>query len=771
MRHIDRRILLGLIVPLFLMLGSLAAPASALQASSVIEKYNQAIAPGTNNFTYVFVKPNALDFASSSKMHVNEDLDYRLYSYDATGWARTTGSLSAPSNPNFNWQQFSGFSNGPFGNPAYLPDFFNFVGSDGSGAVINTTLERRSFVLTVGQHTGVVMEGGYVYFGVVAISGQEFVNLIVSSLQDGLSWSATVYDPLGRHVNGISGTGGDILAVPFRPAIAGNYIVVLQANHAAGTFAIFDLYPVSTTVTTIGLGEVVQGTLPTGELIVRSDTGSLVHQEMAPTVNTYKVTSPDDVASVTYAFNYPEVSNGVPQTTGILLTSDAYEYNYNGGSQYVRDSVSPSNGRFFYRGGPLYVTVYGGDNVQYTLYHKDNGAVDLPLTHEFLLENPFSTAIQKAYRLNVAQDSVLKANSTGVGSDFGITVFGVNKDGFFKSQSITDGSTLQASASYFLRAGDYVVLIDIAGTVSEYIEFSFAPIVTDTMTADLIRFGGFRVPTSPCEYYNLTLHLDTLNNITVTIQIGAYDKFYTPIWSTSVTLANRWDGVNWKPHPTYANWSSFLTSRLWSDNYAFLTMSFRVYNNTGALVEYVDRPIRFTVDWRQYTDKWYNGVASLDIRTIAASNNFTLNLPSTSPNYIAVRLNMTPGTWYNVTVRTADVSSFTATLYSHYDSRTHSTLWADLNDELVGSLPRISFQFGAISEYAILHLQLGRILATAGFLWIQITPMESHTLAWLQPLSAPGPDIFAVLGSIALPVAVGAIAIEVLYVVYVKKIK
>lgn len=771
MGHVNRNIILGLTVSLVFLLGSLATPAAALQVNSVIEEHNQAIAPGPNNHTYVFAEPDPLHFASLSRMYVNEDLDYHVYSYDTAGWVRTSDSLSAPGSPQFNWQPYSGFSNGPFGNPTFMPAFFDFIGSDGSGAVINTTLERRSFTLGVGQHTPVVMEGGYIYFGALPINGQEFVNLVVSSDQDGLDWSAIVMDPLGRHVNQISGTDGDMLVVPFRPAIAGNYIVVMQADNAPGTFVLFDLYPVAAAATPIAFGEVVQGTLPTGELVVRSDTGSIVHQEMAPTAHTYKVTSLTDVASVTYAFNYPEVSNGVPQTTGILFTSDAYVYGYNGGSQYVAGSISPGNGQFYYRGGPLYVTVYGGDNVAYTLYHQDNGGVNLPLNHEFLLENEYNAIVQKAYRLNVPQDSLLKANTTGAGSNYGITVFGVNKDGFFKSQSIVDGSTLQGSLNYFLPAGDYVVLIDIAPTTSSYLEFSFAPIVTETRTADLVRLGGFRVPTNPCELYNLTLHLDTLDNITVWIQLGAHNQFYQPIWTATFYLANRWDGTHWKQHPVYSNSSTYLPGRVWSDNYAFLTMTLRVFNNTGALDEYENTPVTLTIDWTQYTDTWYDGVASLDLRAVADSHNFTLAFPGSSPDYFALRLNTTPGTWYNVSVKTADVSQFIATLYSHYDFRTHSTAWAYLDDEYVGSLPRFSIQFGAISEYAILHLQVGRVLAAAGFLWIEITPMKSNTLTWLAPLSVPGPDILAFLASIALPVGVGVAAVVIAYIVYTKKIK
>jgi hypothetical protein len=767
--HVNNKMILGLLMSCIFILGSVAAPVSALQANMVTEEFNQAFAPGMNNHTYAYVDANPLYFASASRLHLNEDLDYTRYSYDNTGWARTTGSLTSPENPQFNWQPYQGFLNGPFGNPTNMPVFFDFIGSDGSGAVINTTLERRTFSLALGQTTPVIMEGGFTYFGTLALSGQEFIHLTIDSRQDGVSWSVGVIDPEGRYITSISGSGGDILVAPFRPSVAGTYYVILNADNNPGTYVMFDLLPVAVAATPIAINEVVEGTLPTGELVVKSDTGSLVHQELAPTVRTYKVTSPTDVASVTYAFNYPELM-GTTQTSGIQFTSDAFVYSYDGGSRYQQSITSPSNGVYYYTDGPIYVTIFGGDNIEYTIYHKDNGGVNLPLNHEFLLENEYANSIQKAYRLSVEQDSLLKANSTGAGGDYNINVRGVNEAGYYTSQSIVDSATLELSANYYLPKGDYVVLITVASTTSEYIEFSFAPII-DGYTADLVRLGGFKVPTNPCTLYNLTVHLDTLDNISAGISLGVYDESYRNVWGASFTLANWWDGSHWIPHPS-GNSTTALVGSSWSDDYAFVTMSISIWNNTGALVQYEDYPATITIEWQDYTDEYYNGVVTLDIRETADSNNFTLEFPGVSTEYYYLQMNTTLGTWYNVTLRSADVSSCQATLYSHYDARTHSVAWTDLNDELTGPWPSDgSFQFGAISDSAVLTLQVGRSLIDVGYLWIEITPMETNHLEWLEPLGPAGPDLLGLIGGIAIPVAIGAGVIVVVYIVYVKKFK
>ena len=82
----------------------------------------------------------------------------------------------------------------------------------------------------------------------------------------------------------------------------------------------------------------------------------------------------------------------------------------------------------------------------------------------------------------------------------------------------------------------------------------------------------------------------------------------------------------------------------------------------------------------------------------------------------------------------------------------------------------MSFQFGAISEDTFLSLLLTRALSDDGFLWIELTPIETHQLSSVGPPPSSG-DLFSMLGGIALPAAGAGIVIVVVTVLYFKKFK
>ncbi|MHA2386715.1 MAG: hypothetical protein ACXAEE_10955, partial [Candidatus Thorarchaeota archaeon] len=230
MKHINIRIILGLAIAFVFLLGSLVTPVSALQSQVVIEKHNQAFPEGANNHTYVYLEPDPLDRLSRAIFHLNEDIDYYRYSYDNTGWSRNGYVGFEPANIPFYWMNYQGFSTGVYGNPTRLPNFYDFTGLDGSGVIVNTTLETRTFPLAFGQHTPVMVERDSVYFGTLPVSGQEFVHLTIDCRQDAVSWFVTVFDPEGRDIYSTSGFNGDIIVIPFNPSIDGTYIVALQAT-------------------------------------------------------------------------------------------------------------------------------------------------------------------------------------------------------------------------------------------------------------------------------------------------------------------------------------------------------------------------------------------------------------------------------------------------------------------------------------------------------------------------------------------------------------
>jgi hypothetical protein len=168
-------------------------------------------------------------------------------------------------------------------------------------------------------------------------------------------------------------------------------------------------------------------------------------------------------------------------------------------------------------------------------------------------------------------------------------------------------------------------------------------------------------------------------------------------------------------------------------------------------------------------DDYYTNILLLDVSS-TGFHNISLPLPGSGTEYHGLVLNTTPGTWYNVSVMTGDVTDYTAILRSAYDGRTHQVSWTDLNDYEVGSTGDWSFQFAAFSELSFLHFALSRSLSDDGFLYVKITPMTTHQLD-VEQVTPLGPDILAMLGGVAIPAAIGVGVIVVVYIVYVKKVK
>ncbi|MHA3963303.1 MAG: hypothetical protein AM325_007155 [Candidatus Thorarchaeota archaeon SMTZ1-45] len=772
MKHVNMKMILGLIVSIIFLLGAFAAPVSAVQTNIKIEKYNQGYASGTNNHTYMYIEPDPLKMVSRGTMHLNEDLDYTTYTYDGTGWTSPDSSLFKDTNVQFNWLPFSGWSTGPFANPVDMPVFFDFTATDGSDFVVNTTLEMRTFGLTFGQHTAVLADAGYTYFGTLGVGGEEFVHLTVESKQDDISWFILVYDPEGRYITGYSGSDGNIWTIPFKPSGPGTHYIILHAFPGSGTFGLFDFLPVAISPQAISADGVVTGNLPSSEFVLDPETGSFVYREMAPTVHTYKVSSPDDVASISYAFNYPIGSIGPPQPVSIRFTSGEFHYGYDGGNRYEYVDGSPATGVYFFRGGPYYVTVVGGDGTEYTLYHQANSYGVLPTNREFQFENYMGATVTQAYTLDVDEPSLLRVNSTATSGELSIRLRGLYEDGYRVDRTLTFDTNMLSSSEYYLPVGVYFVEMEIDNGVNEWVEFNMGPIVSDTNT-QIVDVGGFFVDTEIFQMYNMTIFLNNQDNVTVGLDVTIYDASGRALYSAGMVLANRWDGSQIVPHPVYwANDTFYYTGHDWYDSHAFVGIcAYLVDNNTvGATNNYQDYPVDLTIQWVSRLNDYYVTIEDLDVATGSASHNFLLPAPGGSNEIHGLMLNTTPGTWYNVSVMTDNVTGFNAVLYSAYDGRTHQTPWGDLNDEYVGSVAEFSFQFGAVSDYLFLELDITRTPANDGFLWIQITPMETYPLL-VEGITPLGPDLLAMLGGIAIPAAIGVGVIVVVYIVYVKRFK
>ncbi|MFW9805347.1 MAG: hypothetical protein ACFFFK_01300, partial [Candidatus Thorarchaeota archaeon] len=272
--------------------------------------------------------------------------------------------------------------------------------------------------------------------------------------------------------------------------------------------------------------------------------------------------------------------------------------------------------------------------------------------------------------------------------------------------------------------------------------------------------------------YNITLFLNNEDNVTVWLDVTLYDSSGSGLYSTTMTLANRWDGSQIIPHPSF--WDNGTISyphQSWIEGQSYLAIcAYTVSNNTaGATNDYIDYPVDLTIQVMNMDDQYFRGFDSLDVTAGAASTNITLLLPPIPSEDWAVWLNTTPGVWYNVTVKTGGLNDMDVGLFSLYAGMGHWTGWTDLDDTYVGSLSEFSFQFGAISDTLQMDLYTTRN-PVDGFVWLEITPMETTPLD-IQPVTSPGPNILALLGGVAVPLVVGVGVIVVVYIVYVKRFK
>jgi hypothetical protein len=315
--------------------------------------------------------------------------------------------------------------------------------------------------------------------------------------------------------------------------------------------------------------------------------------------------------------------------------------------------------------------------------------------------------------------------------------------------------------------------MDISNNVNEWVEFNLGQIVDATST-EIVDVGGFFVDTDIFQMYNMTLILNNEDNVTVALDVTIYDASGSVQMQAGMLIANRWDGSQIQPHPTYwDNATFYYAGHDWYDSYAFVGICAYIVNNNTEIPAtngYEDYPLDLTIQWTNRLNDYFVSVESLDVSTAAAVFNFTLPLPGDSNEFHGLLLNTTPGTWYNVSVMTGDISGRTHALYTSYDGRTHSTGWTDLNDEFVGSISDYSFQFGAISDSLFLELEMVRDQATDGFIWVKITPMATHQLL-IEEITPLGPDILQVLGGVVIPAVIGVGVIVVVYIVYVKKFK
>ena len=768
MKRIDKKTLLGLLVVAAMTFSLLVTPASAAQITMTDETFERGFVADENGHTYVYAEAMPWEMITSEYIHPENDTDYEKYVNGNNGWDRSTGTWSTPSESFVNWHDHSALTtDGLWGESTVLPTFWDIHGEDA-----NSTVNRRSFSLAMGATTTVAMESEMMYIGTLPIGGAEFVHLTINSFQDDVDWEFVIIDSEDVVITYGGGMNGDVTVVPFKPGVGTHYMWIGAGFDYPGLL-IFDIHPQAVAPQTLPTGTVIQDTLPGSELTVTD--GSIVHTEKAPTVRTYKYNSPTELAQISYSFNYPEIMFiASPFTTVLSLSSDTY-LNSDGKMRMSFDFPMPLSDTYFYKSvqsETYYLTVQGGDNVEYALYNSVVEDGELPLNEEFLLQNHDEDTAKKGYHLVVEEDSFMRVNATHYSGSVDWYTYTVTEDMVMRQFTIDYHTNYANSPFVYMPAGEYVIFATLDGDYLGEFEFNIGPI-TDDLETSITRVGGFRVPTDALDIFNMSFYMPTEDNITAATKIQLFDRTGSPLLSTSYPLSNWWIDGHLVEHPTWANNFTLPIDTLTSDGYTLIAVSPNsVRNNTAGLTNYyADYPVNYTLTWDVVTEGYFTDMATLNVGN-GASYVFDLALDGADAwEYYYLNLTTIPGTWYNVSVITEDVDDFDFDLLHNIGGRIHVTPWDDLEDNQVGAIDtELVFEFGALTEHPVFFLDVFRTLSVDGNLTIRITPFLTNTLDDLPALVATADPLAGLIAATPY-IAVGGIIVVVVVVVYVKKFK
>jgi len=767
MTRIDKKTLLGLLVVAAMTFSLLVTPASAAQVNMTDETFERAFEADENGHTYLYAEATPFDLITSDYISLEEDMDYEKYTNNNNGWTRNTGTWTSPGLTSVNWHDHSSLPAGVWGERTFLPTFWDLDGET------NSTVNRRSFSLAMGQTTTIAMESELMYVGTLPVAGAEFVHLTVNSLQDDIEWEFLIVDSEDTMIAYGGGLGGDITVTPFKPGVGTHYMWIGAGFDHSGLI-MFDIHPQAVAPQTIPAGTVVQDTLPGSEYTI--DDGSIGHTEKAPTVRTYKYNSPTDLAMISYSFNYPEIMPLVsPFTTVLSLTSDTF-IDDGGKMRMFYDFPSPLSDSYYYKsmqGETYYLTVMGGDNVQYALYNSIVEDDELPLNEEFLLQNLNEDSAMKGYHLIVEEDSFMKVNATHYSGTVDWYTYTVTDDMMMRQFTVNYDTYYPDSPFIYMPAGEYVIFVIMQGDYLGEFEFNIGPI-TEDLTTSMTRVGGFKVPTDALDFFNMTMTLLNEDNVTATTDVQLFDRTGRSLVATSYPLSNWWDGSSLMEHPSWDNFLNLPIYTLTSDEYTLIAVSpVYVANNTdGPLTEnYALYNVTYSLDWDVITEEYFTAMDTLNVGN-GATHVFDLELDDAELHeYYFLKLNATPGTWYNVSIISEDVDDFFAELLHNMGGRIHVTPWSDLDDNEVGTIgSELVFEFGAMTENPVFFFDAQRTLSTDGNLTIRITPFLTNTIEDMPALVATS-DPFAGIAMAAPYIAVGGIIVVVVVVVYLKKFK
>ncbi|MDF1540821.1 MAG: hypothetical protein P1Q69_18130 [Candidatus Thorarchaeota archaeon] len=777
-----KRILLTTIA-LITLLGPLIVSAQAAMLPMRVEVYQNDFVSDSNGNTYVSFEGKDAWNQNPMYLDQDEDVNYDRFPYERTVWFWGTGSYAGPAYRRENIGTSLTQSNWGWLDVGHaLNEFYIFENTTNEYS-LGLDEQRVVFPLSIGVESTLLMESGMSYYGSFNVTDEEFFHLTIGSYQDDVEFGIGVIDPDGRWLAEWYLGDGNIDVWPFKPTGNGTYFVYINYYNYDNDAALVKLLLESVEPMALALGDMAEGVLEGSEVFIGADS-SVVHREKAPHAVTYKVSTNSTTAGIVRSFfNLPEIT---PLSTDmyepwIFVTSDAYydqviDYAWMYGFGYYTDAFHYQS----FANETYYLTVLGMDETSYVLTNSMAYAPDLPLNEIFYIENHMAAEKQFLYTLNLGQDSVLKVNSTETGDGFDWELWTIDGNKAVWDISLSDNSAFSSATTYYIPAGNYLVLADAGSSNAEgWYNFNLGPVLQGegAVSVDVGSIIGMRVATDPMTFYRMNQTLTTHDNVTVATDVDILNHLGGSIRGATTTLGTRQDGVYW--HAFGANMTSWelgtssTSYSMFTDEFAIITFApYQAQNNTAGLVSdwYNEYTCDFEMTFYEDGDTYVNGTSQVNVGSSPVWNNVTLGDPGDNNERYVMEISCSADTWFNFSVYVEDVDSFTAYAYQDVEGLSQRLTWDSLNDLLTGSTgSEASFQFGSISPNMLLVFEIDRTQVEEGRLDVLITPFVTNDYVYAPQVEYFGGETGA--GSTSTPLVidpllvVGGIAIVAVVVV------
>ncbi|MCF2138243.1 MAG: hypothetical protein K9W43_13510 [Candidatus Thorarchaeota archaeon] len=738
--HRNKMLLFTLVI-VSLMLGTSFMTVDAVAVPYVYQTGSQSLSTASDGSIYtVLPADNPLIWPHLTLAH-STDFSYKTFSYYLHSWTYSSSSYKGPANRSVDFSTTIGDSSGWLDGGTRLPVFWKFTNqSNDLSATLNWRM--REFPLAVGQNTTTVLETNSINIGLLNVTEKaEYYYVTIENQNDNCMFYIGIIGPQGKFLIEWGVNRGDTIIIPLQFVGIGLYRVLIWADASSTSFVTTTISVDAITPIELPVNQLTQGVLSGSEWVVDQKSGDIIYEEQVPTAYTFKITSPYGLpGKLRYSFNYPELQDGTYEIhePTILVTANI-STSFLGLASIYGETLNPDYGEWLYQSynnQSYYVTIMGMDNIMFSVMNEYPEVSELPINTNFFMDAAFSTEDYFCYMLHLGEDSLVIINSTEYNGGFSWSAH-TYYNGRYTRTPIPDSSAFSNAGIAYLPAGDYLIMATPQGPDSNgFYKVTVGPIIDGTGLYSVADSSviGVRVNADILNHYAVNVSLMTNDNVSVTTKINLFSETGRSITSTTPTLGHVQNGFGWTA--VGANFSTLecglMTSRSLDDG--GLIIALKPYDTknttTGAPTNELPGKVHtFDVDFVDYMSEAFNGTVTLDATSGSGFRSVPLEEPQDSSESYVFQLTLKADQWYNVSVRTADVTSISMSLFQDFNGRIQTLTWSYLDDTMIGSVSDMGLQIPSIGTDAVLVVAIDRNAGVdTGSLNITLTEMLTNVI-------------------------------------------